>query len=351
MKNPNKTELYIRRCIELAQLGAGQVSPNPMVGAVLVYQDRIIGEGYHQTFGHAHAEVNAIASVQPEDKALIAQSTLYVSLEPCCIYGKTPPCTNLILEHKIPSVVIACLDHSPKVSGRGVEILRAAGVEVTVGILEKEGSILSTPSNIYQQFQRPYVILKWAQTSNGMFAPADRTQAWISNAYTRRLTHKWRMEADAILVGTTTARHDNPGLDNRFYFGKSPRPIVLDRHATLPSSLQLFQQMPAIRVTQIGTPLAHLSDSSKSIEIDFEAPDFALQFLQACAHAQIGILLVEGGAQLLHTFIQAGLWDEARVIQNTSAWIQNGISAPILPVAPKYRTTYYDDQISYYFSG
>ncbi len=251
---------------------------------------------------------------------------------------------------EIPRVVIACLDHSPKVSGRGVELLRAAGVEVTIGILENEGNLLSAPSNVYQQFQRPYVILKWAQTNNGMFAPADRSQTWISNAYTRRLTHKWRMEADGILVGTTTALHDNPSLNNRFYFGKSPRPIVLDRLGILPGSLHLFQQVPAIRITHPGTPTANLSEVIETIEVDFEAPDFALQLLQACAHAQIGILLVEGGAQLLHTFIQAGTWDEARVIQNTSAWIQNGISAPTLPVPPKHRVTYYDDQVSYFFS-
>ncbi|MEY4106958.1 MAG: hypothetical protein RL181_1300, partial [Bacteroidota bacterium] len=312
---PFEDENYMRRCFDLARLGTGRVSPNPMVGAVLVYENRIIGEGYHAVFGKAHAEVNAIHSVVPADRALIPRSTLYVSLEPCCVYGKTPPCSDLILEHRIPRVVVSCLDFSPLISGRGVEQLRRGGVQVTTGVLEEEGLELSRPAAIFLRKKRPYIILKWAETQNGLIAPSNRQPFWISGAASRRLTHKWRMEADAILVGTTTALHDDPSLDNRYFFGKSPVPVLLDRRGMLPPGLKVFQHPKApVVFVQNGQPLPPYPGEVHIEAVDFERPLLLDELLQRLYLLKIGILLVEGGAAVLQSFVQQGLWDEARVI-------------------------------------
>lgn len=342
-------ERYIQRCFDLARQGAGNVSPNPMVGAVLVYNHRIIGEGFHQKFGGPHAEVNALASVQEADRPLIPKSTLYVSLEPCCVFGKTPPCTNLILDQHIPEVVISCLDKSPKINGHGVEILRSAGVRVRTGILEEQGSFLVRPSNVFQQQKRPYLILKWAQTANGIFAPANRSRHWISHPLTRRLTHQWRMESDAILVGATTALQDNPSLDNRFFYGKSPRPIILDRFHQLPDELALFHQtQKAIRVCQPGYAQAD-NPVCDYIELDSTLPDFLTALMHHLHTLQIGILLIEGGAYTLQTFIDQGLWDEIRILQSDRSDIPDGIPAPRLPSIPTHTMQLGTDQVLYLF--
>lgn len=315
----------MQRCFDLARLGAGSVSPNPMVGAVLVYQDRIIGEGWHQRYGEAHAEVNAVRSVKPEYRIFISKSTLYVSLEPCNIFGKTPPCTNLILEHNIPKVVISCLDQTPEVAGKGVALLRANGVEVVTGILEEKGKEISRFRNHFVTQARPYIILKFAQTRNGMFGKS-KEQVWISNEYSKRLVHKWRSEVDAILVGTNTARIDNPELTNRLYFGKSPLRIVIDKHLQLPDNLHVFDQKhPTLVVTsKVQSAIAHLS----YLTVPFDA-NFLTTMLQHLYEKKIAILLVEGGATLLQNFIQNNLWDEARVlIGNTS--LEGGIQAPFI---------------------
>lgn len=340
---------YIRRCFDLALQGAGNVSPNPMVGAVLVFENRIIGEGFHQKFGGPHAEVNALASVQEADKPYIHQSTLYVSLEPCCVFGKTPPCTNLILDNKIPNVVISCLDKSPNVNGHGVEILRKAGVQVRTGVLEEQGAFLVRPSNVFQEKRRPYLILKWAQTANGIFAPSDRSQQWITHSLSRRLTHKWRAESDGILVGTTTALQDNPSLNNRLYFGKSPRPIVLDRWLKLPDSLNLFNQTArAIRVCQYGDD-TRTNPNWEYLPLDFDAPDFLNRLMTELHSKQIGILLVEGGVHVLQQFIDQGLWDEIRVIQSDTSQIPGGIPAPPLPLIPSRTEQLGSDKVLYLF--
>ena len=201
---------YMQRAFDLAALGKGNVTPNPIVGALLVYEGRIIGEGYHRAYGEAHAEVNAVDSVQPEDRKYIPHATLYVSLEPCNIHRNTPPCTLLILRERIPRVVISCLDHTPGVDGSGVQRLRDAGVEVAVGVLEEQGRRLSNIRNTYVQQRRPYVILKWAQSADGQFAPQTQQQLWLTNAFSKRLVHKWRSEVDGVLVGYQTALTDDP---------------------------------------------------------------------------------------------------------------------------------------------
>ncbi|HVF98165.1 MAG TPA: bifunctional diaminohydroxyphosphoribosylaminopyrimidine deaminase/5-amino-6-(5-phosphoribosylamino)uracil reductase RibD, partial [Flavisolibacter sp.] len=215
-------EIYMQRCLQLAGLATGNVAPNPVVGSVLVYNDRVIGEGYHKQFGQAHAEVDCIASVLEEDKPLINQSVLYVTLEPCAHFGKTPPCANLIIQEKIPKVVVGCRDPFLQVNGKGIEKLRAAGVDVTVGILEEDCKSLNKRFFVFHTQHRPFVVLKWAQSGNQKIGGADGKRIFISNDYTARLVHKWRSEEATILVGTNTAFYDNPRLDTRLWPGNNP---------------------------------------------------------------------------------------------------------------------------------
>ena len=230
------------RCIELAKLGAGFTAPNPMVGAVLVYDNRIIGEGYHRHYGHAHAEVNCIASVKKEDEPFIRQSVLYVSLEPCAHHGKTPPCADLIIEKKIPMVVVGSRDPFKEVDGKGIEKLQAAGVEVQEDVLEKECIDLNKRFFTFHTWRRPYIILKWAQSDDGKIAKTGHSRVLISNDYTNRLVHKWRSEEASILVGTNTALMDNPSLDTRLWKGPNPVRLVVDKNLALPASLNVFDQ-------------------------------------------------------------------------------------------------------------
>ncbi|NJK84368.1 MAG: bifunctional diaminohydroxyphosphoribosylaminopyrimidine deaminase/5-amino-6-(5-phosphoribosylamino)uracil reductase RibD [Saprospiraceae bacterium] len=225
IENEHEDTLFLQRCFDLARLGAGAVAPNPMVGAVVVHKGKIIGEGYHQKYGKAHAEVNAIDSIPSALKYLLPQSTLYVSLEPCCFFGNTPACTDLIIRSKIPKVVIAALDATPEVSGKGVAILKKHGIEVVIS--GNEGNALVRPRTVFVQQNRPYLILKYAQTRDG-FIGKPNERLIISNLYTQRLVHKWRSEVNAILVGTNTAVLDNPQLNNRLYFGQSPIRLLLD---------------------------------------------------------------------------------------------------------------------------
>lgn len=321
---------FIKRCFDLARMGAGSVSPNPMVGAVLVHSGRIIGEGFHQRYGGAHAEVNALASVLPADRELIPYSTLYVSLEPCCIFGKTPPCTNLILQEKIHKVVISCLDLSPEVRGKGVEILRAQGVEVVTGILEAEGKALAATRNIAVTQERPYIVLKMAATSNGFFAPFDGKQFWITQPTSKRLVHRWRMEADAILVGTATALIDDPQLDNRHYFGKSPLRIVLDRELKLPTHLNILSDgHPTILITE-KTPPDNENSTVQYLQMTFDSSFWSALLARLWKDYKLGVVLVEGGAKVLEGLIAENLWDEARVLIGKPN-LPGGIPAPTLP--------------------
>lgn len=328
----------MRRCLELALHGAGHVAPNPMVGSVLVFtdpetgKDRIIGEGYHERYGERHAEANCIASVRVEDKALIAQSTIYVSLEPCAHYGKQPPCADLIIEKQIPRVVAGCRDPFPQVNGKGIEKLRAAGVEVAVGVLERECVELNRRFFTFHTQHRPYVVLKWAQSADGKVAGEGRT--FISNEYSNRLVHKWRSEEAAIIVGTRTALMDDPALTVRLWEGPGPIRVVVDKELRLPSSLQLFDgkvRTIVFNFLRHGQGGAGREERSMVEYYQLSADSSLVQQVgMALTSLKIQSVLVEGGARLLQSFIDEGYWDEARVITNNSLMIQGGLPAPEL---------------------
>jgi diaminohydroxyphosphoribosylaminopyrimidine deaminase/5-amino-6-(5-phosphoribosylamino)uracil reductase len=321
-------EKYMHRCIELAALGSGSVSPNPMVGAVIVHDDQIIGEGYHRQYGQAHAEVNAINQVFTdfEDaEALLKKSTLYVSLEPCAHYGKTPPCADLIIKHRIPKVVVGCRDPFEQVNGKGIEKLKAAGVKVISGILEAECQWLNRRFFTRVQKQRPYVILKWAQTDDGFIAPADNSQFWITSNESRKLVHKWRGEEDAILVGKNTVATDNPHLNTRLWPGKSPKRVVIDRKLELSRKLKIYDQ--SVETLVFNELKTDIEGKTKYIALeDFER--FVPQYILFQLYLQdIQSVIIEGGAHTLNSFIEEGLWDEARIFTG-KAVLGQGISAP-----------------------
>lgn len=339
---------YIRRAFDLARLAQGNASPNPMVGAVIVYEGKIIGEGYFKKDGTSHAEVNAINSVKKENLHLLPLSDIYVSLEPCNFFGRTPACTSLILEKKIPRVIISTTDKTPQVSGNGIELLRKNGVEVITGILEKEGDELVKYRTNYVQSKYPYIILKYAQSKDGFIGKKNES-VWITNSFSKRLVHKWRSEINAIMVGTNTALQDNPRLTNRLYFGKNPLRIVLDRKNELPEQLHLFSD---------GNPTWHISEntnrnfSKKNITHQkFIFDENLLENLLEKLHEErISTLLVEGGAQLLNSFIQKGLWNEARVFVGDK-YLENGIKAPTIPASATEEFQIDNDILKIYFNN
>ncbi|MEO8415820.1 MAG: bifunctional diaminohydroxyphosphoribosylaminopyrimidine deaminase/5-amino-6-(5-phosphoribosylamino)uracil reductase RibD [Ginsengibacter sp.] len=337
-------EQYISRCLQLAKLGAGYVAPNPMVGAVLVYEDKIVGEGYHQKYGGAHAEVNCINNVKEANKSIIEKSTLYVSLEPCSHYGKTPPCVDLIIKNKINKVVIGCKDVYYKVSGNGILRLKNAGVDVTTGVLEKKCIDLNKRFFTFHQKFRPYIILKWAQSVNGMIGlPNERT--FISNEYSNRLVHKWRSEEAAILTGTNTALHDNPSLTTRLWQGKNPIRIVIDKELKLPSTLKIFD---TVAKTVIYNNSKNLTEGNL-VYIKIENGQVADQLLHSLFEMNVQSVIIEGGTKTLQSFIDGDLWDEARVITNQELVLENGIAAPIMKnFALEKQESYFNDLISYY---
>ena len=343
----------MHRCLQLALAGAGYVAPNPMVGAVLLYQNRIIGEGYHRQYGMPHAEVNCIASVKNEDRHLISESVMYVSLEPCAHHGKTPPCANLIIQHRIPKVVVGCRDPFPEVNGKGIEKLLAAGITVITGVLEKECRELNKRFFIFHTQHRPFVVLKWAQSSDGAIAAPGGSAVQISNGYTNRLAHRWRSEEAAILVGTRTALLDNPSLTTRLWPGKHPIRLVIDRHLKLSGTLQLFD---AKTPTVIFNEQQHtISDSNRILsagnwfyQVDKDV-SMVEQVVNALYQLRIQCVLVEGGAQLLQSFINEDFWDEARVITNEALTIPGGIAAPRLTNTIKTgEERFFSDSIAYY---
>ena len=318
----------MHRCIELAKLGAGNVAPNPMVGAVLVYDDKIIGEGYHKQYGGPHAEVNAIGrDAQSGLKSMLSKSTLYVSLEPCAHHGKTPPCTDLIIQHKIPKVVIGCRDPFIEVNGKGIEKLKSAGVEVVLGILEEECKELNKRFFTFHTLRRPYIILKWAETSDAFIANADYSRVFITNEYTNRLVHQWRSEEAAILIGTNTALHDNPELTTRLVEGKNPVRLVVDTNLKLPTSLKIFNRgTTAI----IFNGIKNEDDNNLLYRRLNNDENIIGQMLKILYDLKIQSVIVEGGAKLLQSFIDEGCWDEARIITNKELKIENGIKSPLL---------------------
>jgi len=302
---------YMYRCFQLAKNGKGVTSPNPLVGCVIVHNDKIIGEGFHKEYGFAHAEVNAINSVK--DKSLLKESTLYVNLEPCAHFGKTPPCANLIVKHQLKKVVISNVDPFKEVSGKGIQLLKNAGIEVEVGVLEKEGFELNKRFFTFHIKKRPYIFLKWAQSANGYldfnFIKQEKISIPISSNLSRQLVHKWRSEESAILVGKNTVINDNPSLTVRLVKGKNPIRIIIDPQLNSPENALIFNdQSSTIIYNQIK------SGSTNDIEwVKFEPNNFLNEILENLYQKNIQSVLVEGGAFTLSEFYKHNLWDEARV--------------------------------------
>lgn len=327
-----KDEIYHQRCIELAKNGLGHVAPNPLVGAVLVADNHIIGEGYHLFFGGPHAEINAINAVK--DKTLLQKSSMYVNMEPCVHYGKTPPCVDIIIEKKIPRLFIGHIDPFPEVAGKGIEKLIAAGIEVKVGILENENRYLNKRFLTFYEKKKPYVILKWAETADGFIDisrnPVDGNRpTWITDKLSRTLDHKWRSEEQAILIGTNTALLDNSKLTVRDWPGNNPLRLVLDRTLRLPKTLNLFDK-------SVPTVVFNEKKALSEPNLEFYKINFSNmidEIFMFCFKRNIQSIIVEGGLQLLSGFIQSGKWDEARVFKS-GIYFENGIKAPEIKKVP-----------------
>lgn len=344
---------FMQRCLELAKKGAGYVAPNPMVGAVLVYENRILGEGWHMRYGQPHAEVNCLAAVKKEDRHLIDQSTLYVSLEPCAHHGKTPPCADLIVRHRIPKVVIGCMDSFAQVAGKGIEKLKQAGIEVIMG-----GSWETDCLRFNRRFftfhgkKRPFIVLKWAQTADGFIAPLHQSdqagRLKISGPLSDRLVHRWRSENAAILVGKNTALKDDPALNTRLYSGPSPIRMALDAHLSIPASAKLMQPPePTLIFNRIK------ADRDEKSHIRYELLEDRHSVPQQIAdyayRENIQSILIEGGATLLQSFIDLNLWDECNIITNTRLSIGTGLRAPALTDSIFLQSIELDqDKISYF---
>lgn len=323
----NREAGYMQRCLQLAALGAGRVAPNPLVGAVLVFEDRIIGEGYHQLYGGPHAEVNCLQSVKPEDRHMVPHSTLFVSLEPCAHFGKTPPCADLIVREQIKQVWIGCRDPFLLVDGKGIEKLEIAGVQVQSGLLEAECREQNRRFFTFHEKKRPYIILKWACTSDGFMAAAPgQPRLLISNPYSNRLVHQWRSEEAAIVIGSGTAMADDPQLTNRLWPGPSPVRVILDRQLRLPQGLHVFDG--SCRTLVFNTQKEDTSGPVAYYQIKEE--NFMEAVCQRLYQLHIQSVLVEGGQTVLQTMIDAGYWDEIRIIRSKQVWAKEGLQAPQL---------------------
>ncbi|HTM98892.1 MAG TPA: bifunctional diaminohydroxyphosphoribosylaminopyrimidine deaminase/5-amino-6-(5-phosphoribosylamino)uracil reductase RibD [Pedobacter sp.] len=322
-------ELYMHRCLALAKMGAGKVSPNPMVGCVIVHQNEVIGEGYHQKYGQAHAEVNAINDVlikfgnQAEN--LLKNATAYVNLEPCAHFGKTPPCADLLIKHQLKKVVIGTSDPFASVSGKGIAKLKDAGIEVPLGVIADKCTWLNRRFFTRIQQQRPFIILKWAQTVNGYFAPIDQRQEWITGAAAKQLAHQWRSEEDAILVGKSTVLIDNPQLTNRNGYGKNPIRIVIDRDLAIPTSHHIYNaDAKTIIFNEVKTAVAANIHFVQMEDMQFYlAQKIAFQLYLM----DIQSVIIEGGTQILNQFITSNLWDEARIFTADKTW-EAGLKSP-----------------------
>ncbi len=328
---------YMARCIELAQKGRGSVAPNPMVGAVLVHDGRIIGEGFHQKYGQAHAEVNCINDALQKFPALISSSTMYVSLEPCAHFGKTPPCADLVIQHNIPKVVVACRDSFAAVSGKGIERLQQAGIEVTEGILEKEAIALNKRFFTFHAHKRPYIILKWAQTADGFMGSGAKQRMLITNPVTNRLVHQWRSLETGILIGAKTAITDDPLLDNRHWYGRSPVKILIDPALKCPVHLQMFQQGESVLIANQEKE----GSEGRCVYLKINRETLLPNLMARLYEKNILSIFVEGGNHTLQAFINAGLWDEARIITNTSLTAGGGLRSPQLNNAIKTNEHFY----------
>ena len=339
----NNEEKYMLRCIELAKKGMGNVSPNPLVGAVIVHENKIIGEGYHQLYGGPHAEVNAIEQVN--NKELLKKCTLYVSLEPCSHMGKTPPCSDLIIKNGIPKVVVGCKDVFEKVNGQGIEKLIAAGIEVTIGLLEKECLVLNNRFLTYHQKKRPYIILKWAQTLDG-YIDKQRDEKnlkgvnWITSEITQSLTHQWRAEEDAILVGRNTIKIDNPSLTVRAYNGNNPKRFIIDPDLKLSKDYKIFKDGNSSFI--INTIKSN--NESKVEYIKCSKSNLLDELMTILYKSKIQSIIIEGGKSTIDKFIEKDLWDEARVLTG-NVFFENGLPAPKLNKSPLHSYHVNNDRI------
>ncbi|MDQ3050601.1 MAG: bifunctional diaminohydroxyphosphoribosylaminopyrimidine deaminase/5-amino-6-(5-phosphoribosylamino)uracil reductase RibD [Bacteroidota bacterium] len=338
----------MNRCFQLASLGAGNVAPNPLVGAVLVHNGHIISEGYHHKFGDPHAEVMALKNVTDPD--LLAEATLYVNLEPCSHTGKTPPCASLIIEKGIKEVIISNQDPYPKVNGSGILQLQQAGVKVIKGILEKEGALLNRRFFIFHKKKRPYILLKWAQTKNGFMAPLNQPDksevTWISNAYSRMLVHQWRSEEQAILVGKLTALADNPELNVRGISGNSPVRIVIDPELSLPKDLHVFNNN--IRTYIFNFVKEYRDHNTYYIKLP-NTNEMLPELLKVLFEENIQSVLIEGGAVTLGHFINRGIWDEARIFTGKTTFTQ-GMPAPVINGVLTDHLDVAGDELEIYFN-
>ncbi len=317
-------EFFMQRCIELASKAMGCASPNPMVGSVIVYNNKIIGEGYHEKYSSHHAEVNAINSVK--DKSLLFKSTLYVNLEPCAHFGKTPPCSDLIIQNKIPEVVIGCVDTFSEVSGKGIERMRSVGIDVKVGVLENESRELNKRFFTFHEKKRPYIILKWAESKDGFIAPKNQTKPfWMTSSESKKLAHKWRAEEDAVLVGRITAEKDNPSLTVREVEGSNPIRIIIDKDLKLSADFNLFNNdAKTIVFNQLKS---EENNSNNYIKINFH--NLTKNILQELHKQNIQSIIIEGGTKTLQSFIDKNLWDEARIF-TTKKTLTEGVKPPTI---------------------
>lgn len=337
--------LYMQRCLDLALLGIQNAAPNPMVGSVIVHDNQIIGEGYHERYGEAHAEVNAINSVK--DKSLLNEATLYVNLEPCAHYGKTPPCSLLIVQHQIKRVVVGCIDPFAKVAGKGIKIMEDAGIEVKVGVLEKESLQLNRRFVTFHEKKRPYIILKWAESLDGYIDSNKDTPTWLTNEESRVIVHKMRAEEAAIMVGKIAAKKDNPSLTTRVWEGPNPVRVTLDKKLKLPTTHHLFDgNVPTLIFTE--------KEKQSSHNLEYVTINFKENVLEQCMaylyEQNLTSLIVEGGEILLNSFINAGLWDEAWQFIGTIV-LQSGTSAPVLKATPQETIMVDNVKLNTYYKG
>lgn len=344
-------EFYIKRCLELALLGIGNVSPNPMVGCVIVLNDKIIGEGYHQKYGEAHAEPNAIKNVfdrfgnDAED--LLKSAAAYVNLEPCAHFGKTPPCADLFVKHRLKKVVIGNRDPFSGVDGKGIEKLKNAGIEVESGILDEECKYFNRRFFTRIQKQRPFIILKWAETANGYFATTDGHQKWISGALAKRLAHQWRTEEDAILIGKQTAVMDNPQLTSREWPGKNPVRLVIDKNLQVPNDNHIFNtEAKTIIFNEVKTDVIGNIHYIQMEDMHFYlAQKIAFQLYLM----DVQSVIIEGGANILNQFLEANLWDEARIFTAPNSW-ESGLRSPIIKAQLQEQIQIGPDKLSIYIN-
>lgn len=325
----------MQKCLDLAKQGFPKSSPNPMVGCVIVHNNKIIGQGFHEQYGSHHAEVNAINSVS--DKSLLEKSTLYVNLEPCAHYGKTPPCSNLIVKHKIPKVVIGSIDDYSEVAGKGILYLKDNGVNVSIDVLKEKCLKLNRRFFTFYNKKRPYIILKWAQSSDGFIAPENQKEPfWMTSKKSKKLVHKWRGEECAILVGSNTVRLDNPQLTNRMHDGKNPIRLVIDKNLELSSDFKVFDKSSKTYI------INQIERSEHKLKINFEA--FFEELHEHLFKLNIQSLIVEGGRITLNEFIKNGQWDEARVF-TAPILLSSGLPSPNLNNKKVYSSINIDNDI------